>query len=127
VIVGVGVDIVEVNRIAVSLERFGSRFLKKILVDAEQRPELSGRRLAAYVAKQFAAKEAVSKALGTGMGAGVSFAVIGILRNRHGMPYVELKGRASDHAMRIGADRIQVSLSDEREYALAYAIASSDE
>ena len=126
-IVGVGVDIVEVNRIAASLERFGSRFLDKILVDAEQRPELSDRRLAAYVAKQFAAKEAVSKALGTGMGAGVNFAVICILRNRHGMPYVELKGRASDHAMRIGADRIQVSLSDEREYALAYAIASSDE
>ena len=126
-IVGVGVDIVEVNRIAASLERFGSRFLDKILVDAEQRPELSDRRLAAYVAKQFAAKEAVSKALGTGMGAGVNFAVICILRNRHSMPYVELKGRASDHAMRIGADRIQVSLSDEREYALAYAIASSDE
>ena len=123
-IVGVGVDIVDVNRIGKSLARFGDRFLKKILSQPEVRAELRGLQLTAYVARQFAAKEAVSKALGTGMRAGVSFGAIQVLRNRYGVPYVELAGKADERARRIGASNIQISLSDERDYAIAYVIAS---
>ena len=123
-IVGVGADIVDVNRIGKSLARFGDRFLKKILSQPEVRVDLRGRQLTTYVARQFAAKEAVAKALGTGMRGGVSFGAIQVLRNRYGVPYVELTGKATERARRIGASNIQISLSDERDYAIAYVIAS---
>ena len=124
-IIGIGVDIVDVNRIARLLDRFGYRFLRKILVEREFKAELSERRLAAYLAKQFAAKEAVSKALGTGMRAGVGFRSIKVLRDPYGKPYVELSGQAAEQAEKLGACFIHISLSDERDFAIAFATASS--
>ena len=124
-IIGVGVDIVDVNRIGKLVSRFGDRFLKKILSQPETRLGLTEHQLTIYVAKQFAAKEAVSKALGIGMRGGVSFRAIQVLRNRYGAPYVELAGSAAKSARRIGASNIQISLSDEKDYAIAYVIASS--
>ena len=123
-IIGIGVDIVEVNRIARLLDRFGYDFSRKILVEQELKAELRERRLAAYLAKQFAAKEAVSKALGTGMTAGVGFRSIKVLRDSFGKPYVELSGQAAEQAEKLGACFIHISLSDERDFAIAYATAS---
>ena len=124
-IIGVGVDIVDVNRIGNLVSRFGDRFLKKILSQTEARVGLTEHQLTAYVAKQFVAKEAVSKALGTGMRSGVRFSTIRVLRNSYGAPYVELGGEAAECARQIGASNIQISLSDEKDYAIAYVIASS--
>ena len=89
-IIGVGVDIVDVNRIGKLVSRFGDRFLKKVLSQPETPVGLTENKLKSYVAKQFAAKEAVSKALGVGMRVGVSFRTIQVLRNRYGAPYVDL-------------------------------------
>ena len=125
-IVGIGVDIVNVNRIGKSVGRFGDRFLKKILSQSEAQEGLTGRQLIFYVAKQFAAKEAVSKALGTGMRFGVSFRTIQVLRGRDGRPYVKLSDRTAELARGMGANNIQISLSDERDYAIAFVIASSN-
>jgi holo-[acyl-carrier protein] synthase len=123
VIVGTGVDIVDIRRIENSINRFSERFIRRILNDDEVRDSLEGKRLAGYVARQFAAKEAVSKALGTGMRSGVYFGNILVLRNEFGAPFVELRAGARARAQQIDATEIQVSLSDERDYAIAYAVA----
>lgn len=121
-IIGIGSDIVDTRRIESSLRRFGVRFQNKILGRLEHRT-LNDGELAAYVARQFAAKEAVAKALGTGMRQGVSFKSIRILRNEFGAPYVELDGGAENVAAELGISEIHISLSDERHYALAFAVA----
>lgn len=124
-IIGVGVDIVDINRIDKMLGIYGDRFIKKILSRREAEVCLTDRQLTAYVAKQFAAKEAVSKALGSGMKFGVSFRTIQVLRNRYGTPYVNLTDGSAELALKVGASNIQISLSDERDYAIAYVVASS--
>lgn len=121
-IAGVGVDIVEIARVARLLARHPERFSRRILADSELRTYNNPRQEAAYLARQFAAKEAVCKALGTGMRAGVHFRNIVVLRNDAGMPLVALNGGAADRLRMMGADHVQVSISDEKEYAIAYAV-----
>ena len=123
-IVGIGTDIVEVRRIQRSLTRFGERFTGKILCAGEYR-SLEGSRLASYLARQFSAKEAVSKALGTGMRNGVHFRNIEIVRRESGAPLVRLTGEAKSRAEELGISDIHISISDERDYAIAYVIATN--
>lgn len=123
-IVGIGTDIVEVERIQRSLTRFGERFMGKVLCAGEYR-SLTGHRLAAYLARQFSAKEAVSKALGTGMSSGVHFRNIEIARKESGAPLVRLTGEAKSRAEKLGITDIHISMSDERDYAIAYVIATN--
>ena len=80
----VGVDLVDTRRIAGSIERFGDRFVHRILAEEERRPTLTGSRLAAYVARQFAAKEAISKTLGTGIETGFILATFWSYEIRRG-------------------------------------------
>ena len=122
-IVGVGVDIIEVERIRRSLRRFGDKFSRKILCEEEMRSGMSEQRSAAYLAKQFVAKEAVAKSLGTGMSSGVSFRGIMVLRKPSGQPYVELTGKTAALAKQLEIEVIHVSLADEKDYAVAYAVA----
>ena len=124
-IVGIGTDIVDVRRIQRSLTRFGGRFTDKVLCASEHR-SLSGSRLAAYLARQFSAKEAVSKALGTGMKRGVHFRNIEILRKESGAPLVRLTGEAKSRAEELGISDIHISMSDERDYVISQVIASKD-
>jgi len=123
-IVGIGTDIVDVRRIQRSLTRFGERFTDKVLCAGERR-SLTGNRLAAYLARQFSAKEAVSKALGTGMRSGVHFRNIEIDRKESGAPRVRLTGEAKSRAEELGISDIHISMSDERDYAIAYVIATN--
>jgi holo-[acyl-carrier protein] synthase len=123
-IVGIGTDIVEVRRIQRSLNRFGERFANRILCAGERR-SLEGGRLAAYLARQFSAKEAVSKALGTGMRNGVHFRNIEIARRESGAPLVRLTGEANSRAQALGISDFHISMSDERDYAIAYVIATN--
>jgi holo-[acyl-carrier protein] synthase len=123
-IIGVGTDIVDVRRIQKTLTRYGKRFTGKVLC-AEERRSLSGSPLAAYLARQFSAKEAVSKALGTGMRSGVHFKNIEIARKRSGDPLVKLTGEAKFRAEELGVSDIHISMSDERDYAIAYVIATN--
>jgi len=112
-----GIDIIKVDRIRATLERFGTRFSRRVLTTNEQRyvrdrPEtLAGR---------WAAKEAVSKVLGLGV-RGIGWRDIEIERLPTGQPAVRLHGRAAQRAEQLGMARIAVSISHEEEYAVAIA------
>jgi holo-[acyl-carrier protein] synthase len=121
VIVGIGTDIVEIARIESSVLRWGEKFAAKILSVSEL-SHYRQRGNAAYLAKRFAAKEAVSKALGTGMRCGVGFTQIEVVGLRGYPPKIVLSGAAASHAQRQGVLTSHLTMSDEREYAVAYVI-----
>jgi len=116
----VGVDIIEIERIEAVLRRYGERFLQRVYTRKERAycrervPELAAR---------FAAKEAVSKALGTGM-RGIAWREMEILGDRRGKPLVYLHGRARARAEELGLSEFAVSLSHSRDYAVAFVMAS---
>src|ERR671937_1205319 len=112
-----GIDIIRVERIRRSLERFGSRFSRRVLTPAEQRYV---RDRTETMAGRWAAKEAVSKVLGLGV-RGIGWTEIEIERLPTGQPSVRLHGRAARRAAQLGMDRIAVSISHESEYAVAIA------
>jgi holo-[acyl-carrier protein] synthase len=120
-VIAIGTDIVEIARIAEVLERQGERFIDRILTVSEKTLYNQSKSVS-FVAKRFAAKEAVAKALGTGIGRCVSFQDIVISNNAKGAPLVELSNGAADVMRELGGARMLLSLSDERHYALAYAV-----
>lgn len=115
----VGVDIVEISRVEAVLERFGERFLQRIYTPAEQ-ALCRGR--APELAVRFAAKEATMKALGTGR-RGVGWREIEVLSDRRGRPLLYLHGRAQERAAELGLQHFAVSLSHERQLAVATVVA----
>ena len=120
-IIGIGVDIVEVGRIQHLIKKWGERFALRILSEAEL-SFFSGSLVSAdLLSRQFAAKEAVSKALGTGL-SGIRLSDVSVLRDEKGKPIVELFGKAASEASAIGTSKIHISISDERDYAIAYVI-----
>ena len=121
-IFGIGTDIVETARIQAVLERHGDRFSRRILTDAELRVFEHRQRSVAYLATRFAAKEALAKAFGTGIGAEVSFLGIEVGNDPAGRPEVTLSGQTEDYARAQGIQRIFLSLSDEKHYAVAMAV-----
>ena len=118
-----GIDIIKVERIRLTLERYGSRFSQRVLTPAEQRYV---RDRPATFAGRWAAKEAVSKVLGLGV-RGIGWRDIEIERLPTGQPAVRLHGRAAGRAEQLGMGRIAVSISHESDYAvaIAYGIRSS--
>jgi len=121
VIVGVGTDLVEIGRIERALARHRSRLIDRIL-GPEERVRLPETHPAAWLAKRFATKEAVAKALGTGFRDGLRLADIQTRHDDQGRPEVVLAGRARDTFERLGAGQVSLSVSDERAYALAFVV-----
>ena len=119
----VGVDIVEIQRVGRAIEHWGQRFLDRVYTPLERTfcrgrtPELAAR---------FAAKEAISKALGTGIigRQGVNWRDIEVLPDRRGKPVVHLHGRARRRAEELGLTEWAISLSHERQVAIAFVVAS---
>jgi holo-[acyl-carrier protein] synthase len=125
-IVGVGVDVVEVARVARALERH-PRFGTRVFTGAEL--EASARRgvgAAAYLARRWAAKEAVSKALGVGF-SGFSYTDIEVVNERSGAPTVAVHGELGEWARQLGVVRWHLSLSDTAEVACASVVAEGPE
>src|SRR5690606_33835512 len=122
---GVGTDLVCQDRIERSLERFGERFAQRILTAAEYQRMQASRRPVNVLAKCFAAKEAVAKALGTGLGQGVGWHQIELQRAASGQPLISLSGEALQRLQALGASKVLISLSDERNYVLAFAVLAS--
>jgi holo-[acyl-carrier protein] synthase len=114
-----GVDIIEVPRIARALERHGDRFIKRCYTEGEA---AYCRRKPQRLATHFAAKEAISKALGTGIGP-VSWREMEIRHHPSGRPDVILHGRAAKIAEELGLTEWSVSLSDESSAAIAFVVA----
>jgi holo-[acyl-carrier protein] synthase len=121
-ILGTGIDIIEVARIAASREKFGERFLNRILLAEEIAYCLSHREPAPFLAVRFAAKEAVSKAFGTGIGAQLGWQDIEIRRKESGEPFVVLHGKGRELFAARGARQVHVSLSHTQHYAAAMAV-----
>jgi holo-[acyl-carrier protein] synthase len=107
-IIGVGTDIIEIKRIEELLASAGEKFIERVF-NPEERGEG-----AAHYAKRFAAKEAISKAMGTGIGASLSFKDIVIGRAESGQPLAKIRGRDDL--------KIHLSFSDEKLYAVAFAV-----
>lgn len=121
-VIGIGTDIVEIIRIERLLERQAERFSERILHPQELVKFKESSQKAAWLAKRFATKEAVAKALGTGIGKDASFCEIETSHTDLGQPQIHLHGTALALAERLGVKDIQVSLADEREYAVAFVI-----
>ena len=121
-ILGVGMDIVETKRIADSLERFGDRFLNRVFLDGEVAYSKSMKLPHLHLAARFAAKEAISKAFGTGIGKEIGWRDMEIIREPSGQPKTVLHGRAISYAQSRGVLEIHVSLSHTADYAAATAV-----
>ena len=121
-IVGTGIDIVEVPRLAATLERFGERFLKRVFTAAEIRYCDSKTNRAERYAARFAAKEAGLKAIGTGLRNGISWRELEVSREPGGRPTLALHGKAATYATSLGARRTSLSLSHTAQHAIAQVI-----
>jgi holo-[acyl-carrier protein] synthase len=121
-VVGVGTDILAVARIEAVYERLGQRFVNRILTPSESDLWRQRGQSVNFLAKQFAAKEALAKALATGIAKGVGFQQLQILRSEAGAPVVELSGVARQRLLELGGTMAMVSLSDEQELILAFAV-----
>jgi holo-[acyl-carrier protein] synthase len=121
-IVGSGIDLIEIARIEDSVERFGQRFLNRVFTAAEQAYCLGKRRAAESLAARFAAKEAGAKALGTGISQGVSWREIEVVRAVNGKPDLRFYGRAAQIAERLGVANTAVSLTHSSGMAMASVV-----
>lgn len=121
-IVGIGTDLVDIRRIAQIQQRFAKRFVARVLVPAEQQIWQAHAQPVAYLAKRWAAKEAVAKALGTGIGAEVGFHNIEIKATASSQPLVVLHGSAQTRLQMLGGHHCWLSLSDEGHYAVAFVV-----
>jgi holo-[acyl-carrier protein] synthase len=118
-LIGTGVDLIEVERIAHSIERFGDRFLRRVYTDHEIAYCRRRRASAESFAARFAAKEAGAKALGTGISRGVTWNEFQVARNPGGRPVLELRGRAALLARELGVRTISLSLTHTASLAMA--------
>lgn len=125
-IVGCGVDMIEIARIAEALDRYGDRFCQRIFRPAEILYCRRKRNAEESFAARFAAKEAAAKALGTGIQAGVGWQDIEVLRAASGKPSLAFHGRAAAIARQLGAVNAVLSITHTRTHALAYVVLESD-
>jgi len=121
-ILGTGIDIIEVARIAASHKKFGERFLNRILLPDETAYCLTHKNPAPFLAARFAAKEAVSKAFGTGIGAALGWRDMEICRKESGEPFVVLHGNGKKLFESRGAKRLHISISHTENYAAVVAV-----
>ena len=121
-VLGIGVDIVETTRIQSSIERFGDRFLRRVFTQAERDYCSAMPFPARHYAARFAAKEAVSKAFGTGIGSQIAWRDVEVRRKEPGEPYILLHGSAEALAASLGVRQALISLSHSDNYSVANAI-----
>ena len=125
-ILGIGNDLIDIRRIEKSLERFGDRFVQRIFTETEQKRSEGRATRAASYAKRFAAKEACSKALGTGLRRGVFWRDMGVVNLPSGQPTMKLTGGAAERLKAIlppGTEPfIHLTITDEGPYAQAFVV-----
>jgi holo-[acyl-carrier protein] synthase len=121
-IIGSGIDLVEIGRIQQSMDRYGGRFLDRVYTGAEQAYCLRKRKAAESFAARFAAKEAGAKALGTGIRQGVSWLEIEVVREPSGRPAIQFHGRAAQFAAGLGVARAALSITHTATLAMASVV-----
>jgi len=124
-IVGTGIDIAEVPRIAESIQRFGNRFITRIFTEGEIRYcDSKANRVERYAAR-FAAKEAAMKALGTGWNRGVTWRDVEVSRQPGSRPTIVFHGKAAEFAEKLNARHVSLSLTHTKDFAMAQVILES--
>lgn len=121
-LLGIGIDVVEVERIQSSMDEFGERFVTRIFTEGEREYCARQKRPELHYAARFAAKEAVAKAFGTGIGKAVGWLDLEVVRKPNGEPEILLRGGAAEHAKSCGIEQIKVSLTHAKHYAAANAV-----
>jgi len=121
-IVGTGIDVVEIGRIQHAIDRFGPRFLNRVYLNPEQAYCWRKRKSAESFAARFAAKEAAAKALGTGISYGVNWLEIEVAREPSGRPFLRLYGRAAQIAERLGVAHSSLSITHTVDMAMASVV-----
>jgi holo-[acyl-carrier protein] synthase len=121
-IYGIGIDLVSIERIQHTLDRHGAQFAQRILTDHELELLNDVKDVAPWFAKRWAAKEAFGKAAGIGLRAPLTMNAIGIANDEHGKPYFTVNATVSEWLNAHAITRTHVSISDEREHAIAYAV-----
>jgi len=124
-IVGLGTDIVEIARIRHLWQRQGERFAQRLLTEAELQALQESCQPERFLAKRWAAKEALAKALGTGIADGISFQQMQVNHYPSGQPYWHCNGAVLAHMERLGIKNSHLSISDEQHYAVATVILES--
>ena len=124
-VLGIGVDLVENARIEHSLDRFGDRFLKRVFTTGEIEYSQSMKYPARHLAARFAAKEAVSKAFGTGIGKAMGWKDIDVHRKPSGEPFVVLEGGAKKLAEERKVSQVLITLSHTEHHAMAVIVLES--
>lgn len=122
--IGIGTDIVQIERVARVFQKQGDRFLNRLLTSKEQEVFQARQQSLSFLANRYAAKEAIAKALGTGIAKGVNFNDLEILPNELGAPTVTLHGVALQLFCDKGGQQISISISDEQDYAVAFVVLS---
>ena len=121
-IYGNGIDIIDIKRIRKVIDKYGSKFKKRCFsVNEIERSDKKFNSVESY-AKRYAAKEACAKALGTGLARGVFWKDIEVINNQYGKPFIKLHGKAKEIFKNMNKEsntKIEVSLSDEKKYAIA--------
>lgn len=121
-IVGIGTDVCSIERIARSLERFGDRFVRRILTTEERQRFERTKDKAGHLAKRFAAKEAFSKAIGTGIRAPFTWHSVAVTRDARGKPGIAPDASMVRHLEKLGVSRSHISLTDDGDVAMAFVV-----
>lgn len=124
-ILGIGTDLIEIERIEQSLDRFGERFMHRIFTEGEIAYCQQKKHCAESFAARFAAKEAAAKALGTGIARGIGWQEIEVRRSPGERPTLHLTGRAAERAQAMKVQHLHLSLTHSRDIAMAVVVAES--
>lgn len=125
-IVGLGTDIVEIERIQQVIGRSGDRLAQRVLTCNEWQQYQQHHQPIRFLAKRFAVKEAVAKAFGTGIRGGLAFNQFEVYNDSLGKPCLRFFGKAQELAAKLGARHVHVTLADEKRYACATVILESE-
>tara|TARA_Y100000590_G_scaffold218469_1_gene247365 strand:+ start:145 stop:534 length:390 start_codon:yes stop_codon:yes gene_type:complete len=126
---GIGTDLIEKSRVEKSISKFGDKFIKKVLTEKEQheyQTKKTSEKKVSFLSNNFACKEAVSKALGTGFSEGITLKSIEVLREHSGNPYLQLLGKAKKKAEEDGFKNFTLSISDTKDHSLALVIGEGE-
>ncbi|MEM7506247.1 MAG: holo-ACP synthase [Pseudomonadota bacterium] len=125
-IIGIGSDLADIRRIEGTLAKFGDRFVRRVFTEVEQAKSDKRRERAASYAKRWAAKEACSKALGTGLRMGVAWREMGVVNLSTGQPTMNLTGGAAERLAKLTPPgmtaRIHLTITDDKPYAQAFVV-----
>ncbi len=124
-VLGIGTDLTEIERIQKSIDRFGDRFLHRVFTEAEIAYCRRKRYSAESFAARFAAKEAGAKALGTGISRGITWLEIEVRREPGQRPTLHWSGRAAELAAAMGVKKVSLSLTHSRDLAMAVVVAEN--